>query len=129
MYSGFVNKTFLNAGSDAPDSDLWMNSFMSDGARLILQRFLKLNMPKNGKFKISDVTSAKNNMVSFTIELYNATGISNIFRLNSDIVNKTPQDVALIKLNPLGFYMEDLIFRPVLSGNLTLNPGKDDGTK
>jgi len=128
-YSGFINKTFLSADKNTSASNLWVNSFLSDEAKIIIRRFLELNMPEDGKFKISDIRLAKNNMLTFTMELYNATGISNIFILNSDIVNKTPQDVVLIKLNPLGFYMEDLIFRPVLSENFTLNPGKEDGTK
>ncbi len=128
-YKQFVEKTLTHLTSPSPtNSEVWLTAFLSEDARYDLERFVQVNIGSD-KYKLKDFKVAENNEVNFSLEIYNASGIRQIFILKSLISTETPQEVSLIELNPLGFYMEELVFRVTLGDGVFKKPGKDDGRK
>ena len=128
-YEDFVRKTISYAISGDIQSKAWMQKFLSPESRLVVERFIQLNYKKGNHLKFKDFKLEKNDTLLFSIEIYNAAGITQTFILKSVIISNTPQDVALIKLNPLGLYMEDIVFRVTLGNGIFKNLGKEDGKK
>lgn len=128
-YKQFIEKTLKHITSSSPEnSEIWLKAFLSEDARYDIERFVKINIGNN-KYKLKDFKISDDDEVNFSLEIYNASGISQTFILKSLISTETPQKVSLIELNPLGFYMEELVFRVTLGDGVFNKLGKDDGRK